>query len=1243
MLERTAAGLESCSLQRVVAKPAKRCRQLHTAFWQHGASAIDLSSVWPGLPRERELEAAEDPSAPRPLQSGLIASAFLLDFLYPTATLPLLRRIYPSLPRTQDGQQKSVVSRKRAFSSRAEAVMIEASSSPELFHHTMIRDPDERLFRDPSTTAEVGYSNTDSYSSARDYDSVATASSISESQTAAGPTTRMDDARRLTLLRGHLSDSKGRHFREVWNLYFDLDHEHRATVRIEVLQYLTRSSGFVEAERAASIFRRIPIAEWNDEALLSGITLALRVGDVMKAVDLFKTGLKLRGLSGGLEPILVKTMEVRDWTAALNAWTSYYAAELEKQPDSENLSNRLGIFRSVSRLGSRFAGFKRYLTSHEYLENVRKNPMFLPASQAFEKHLARMALHEPCTPDHATIILDSWKDANLYDTYFTQLFARWADNAIPHSEIAKVLKMYQGFRALPDARPSREVLQGLFKIYYPKDLAGLEQVYQDWIRFHGSLNQWAYEQFLKLAAHKGDIQTVRRLWEKYTTEYPEMLKNKRGFRSLLNVYSQVGDAAAVQRQLDEMSGKYGLKLDISCWNVLLKAHMRANDYDGVLACFEEICQQSKPDSFTFAHAMAMSSKKGDLDDTLNFFQKAQQAKVPVTKEMALAVVVAYGQNRLLAEAETLCSELALRNLVNTATWNQVINFYGIEGKLSKCEEVMQTMRTRGYEPDAESYGFLLQAYVKKGHVTKAFNLLKQARSRRLFAVTPDHFAVVLAGAARTGNQKVISSVQKVLRESNMPTTFDATVALLNFAVKWKPADEKTKLLSRELVTKFREALAASRDKNTERSVAEGSLGVASQNSKDLKDGYQEMGRAVMLLVELRDFASLEELMNSYLELFPQFKGNDDFPPNVVSALMVAYFNDTRYDKVLELWGKLWRRVSESSARRRGQGIYVKHEFDVSRAVNVVIRTYTKQGDTRGLINCVSEVTAAGFKLTRPNWFLFFTSLEKLGQWDAAMIWCERIFMPTWRGWSYKRLKDRERWSTQPGPFRRFKTPADLRMLVESLQRHWLRMRSMVAWSVDVAQRVEMIKRQCPHLVAAFETQKFEQRSSDRYVNAGEMEMEHIPSPTKDIDKILKTASYGDLLKLREALKKQLMDERKREKVLGLARAKTSRVKTKEEREAWKLALQGKVERYALKWAQRREAAYENPSDVPVEDSSDDMNTRPHVSSNDGVEERKRFWADVWQRYDQKPHNNSKPKTPQTAKIPTENGQEKTAL
>ncbi|KAJ9143244.1 hypothetical protein NKR19_g6891 [Coniochaeta hoffmannii] len=103
MLERTAAAtLEPCSLHKVlpsVPRSARSRRQLHTAFWNHGAASVELFDACQALlgGEMDELPPADTtaltPAAPTKGAELMTASAFLLDFLYPRGTLSLLRKL----------------------------------------------------------------------------------------------------------------------------------------------------------------------------------------------------------------------------------------------------------------------------------------------------------------------------------------------------------------------------------------------------------------------------------------------------------------------------------------------------------------------------------------------------------------------------------------------------------------------------------------------------------------------------------------------------------------------------------------------------------------------------------------------------------------------------------------------------------------------------------------------------------------------------------------------------------------------------------------------------------------------------------------------------------------------------------------------------------------------------------------------------------------------------------------------
>ncbi|KAF3067164.1 hypothetical protein GL218_08797 [Daldinia childiae] len=100
MLEKTAASLEPCGFHRVVpgaTQSFRTSRQLRNAFWQHGAADIELTAAWQSLMHGTfNLTMSSVPEENN--GSVLSASAFLLDFLYPSGAMNLMRRLTPAAP-----------------------------------------------------------------------------------------------------------------------------------------------------------------------------------------------------------------------------------------------------------------------------------------------------------------------------------------------------------------------------------------------------------------------------------------------------------------------------------------------------------------------------------------------------------------------------------------------------------------------------------------------------------------------------------------------------------------------------------------------------------------------------------------------------------------------------------------------------------------------------------------------------------------------------------------------------------------------------------------------------------------------------------------------------------------------------------------------------------------------------------------------------------------------------------------
>ncbi|KAL7937907.1 hypothetical protein V8C35DRAFT_290251 [Trichoderma chlorosporum] len=1118
MLERTAAAsLESCNIQRIIPKPTrstKRARQLHTGFWQHGASAIELSSIWPAVGRIPETEPVEN--ATRPLQAGLVASAFLLDFLYPSATYSLLRRLYPRLPRPQDGSHTGGAVRRRHYTSSTATAEYSSQSSNSVFHPNTSTPPSIECF---SSAGSQAYQRDNGAHIARaSHVSSLNTKAVSSDQASQRSTpASVDHVPRMqsnaALLQDMLSHQSEERFHDVWDLYCRLDEPRQAEFRRAMVIYLSKSRGIVEVGRAISLFRQIPVSSWDDDLLAAGVLAFMRSGDLEYAINRLKVGMELKGLVGGLEYVLADIIANEKWPMLIGVWLEFYASRLKFEPASRPDAIRLQRLESLSGLDGLFFSFEQYLST-EGMKAMRPINLYETTKmglKALRRKMAELALAHPCQPRQAVAILELFNDHQLYEDYFLRVMESWQGKPELTSNVTWITELYKAYRKLPDAHPPVSLLQHMFELHYPNGTAALEQVYKDWHRAWGDLDQWGYEKFLKFYAGMGDVQAVQRLWGRYVAKYPRVLRKPRAFRSTMNVYAQVGDVTRAEEELRVMTDNHGVKPDLDIWNTLLKCYMRAQDYNRAVACFNEICSMHRPDSFTYAHIMAMSAKKGDLETTLGFFNRSQKDRVPVSKEMAMSLIMVYCRNDRLMEAERICVELAERNATSTAIWNQLIHFNGMQGRLNKCYELLQAMKSFDLAWNHQTHEFLLQALVRVDQIQPAYRLLRAAYKEKLFPVGPEHFAVVMAGAVRTGDLGLVEILASHLLKAGQTMNFNAKVALAEASFRKTPSSNLTRQLGKEFVGHLRSMLIR---ETRERDAS--AISTLPSEIRHLKKQTKSIGRAIKLLVELRDFTTAEEVMNLYSGIFPKRGGSEPFPPEVISALMLGYLKDRKFHQIHKMWDDTWKRVLVRAQHRQAAGIYPVHEYDVSRPMTIVAKTFREENDGKGLLECVQRVTSSGFKLTRNNWNLLIRYLAEMGQWEPAMRWCETMLMPRWRGWNPSKRSLQER-----RHLRNTRVLQASNAAVLSLQHQWLKLRKLAAWSAEVSAKLRDIERQYPRLHYAFTNTDFENLS-------GGWDVDRKESLKRRATEMLRPFSHAELKGMKKTLERQLRTQRNKQ-------------------------------------------------------------------------------------------------------------------
>jgi pentatricopeptide repeat-containing protein PET309 len=345
----------------------------------------------------------------------------------------------------------------------------------------------------------------------------------------------------------------------------------------------------------------------------------------------------------------------------------------------------------------------------------------------------------------------------------------------------------------------------------------------------------------------------------------------------------------------------------------------------------------------------------------------------------------------------------------------------------------------------------------------------------------------------------------MMKELGFSVPFNAKVAYARGALNTAPETVRSGKLGKGVV----ESLDALAEKYKD-------------NSGDIRRKKQEttgIGHAVRLLVQLRDFVSVESLLTTFQDMFPPEKNDGGLPNDVVAALMQAYGRDGNYDRVRELWQQAWPANLKRCSKPNGHGIYPTHQHDVTLLVFQMTLTLSAQGDGDALLAMVEDVTGAGFKLTSKTWDLVIQSLARLGHWERAMDFCEVLLMPNWRGWttSRKALSPEVR---QESMSSRVLAPSPEAIL--TLQGEWFKTRRLAAWSDEVARKLDDMEQKYPLLHHAFIMSSFSD-SHAQTVLEGKGKM------SQGITKMLSSLPVAELLRMQELLQGGPQNQGKSEK------------------------------------------------------------------------------------------------------------------
>jgi len=1036
MLERTAASIETCTLQKVLPSAARSPlasrRRLHTTFWSHGASGFEL------LDACRSFTASQFPEADKPssdtkrsLQPTVItASTFLLDFLYPKNALAAFQRTRPALhPRAEPNLALSIPARLFSFMPRPEQ---ESKTSDQVTPENV--EGTELHQQEPVVETLRSHMEDEP-------DPFGIDSSVAPTKGLAGGRSA------LQIVEDTLASGRGKSYDLLWESYSVLGPEEKGRFRIDVAAHLLDATRERDIYKALTLFLQIHTPNWTPKAVEVGVRANLILGDVEAAFEICRKAISEHGIGLGLDHLLAHCFLDADWDAV------YRVLELVSSDPRPYTTVQFTHLSKVPGLKERVEALKQRFEEEDLAPAAdtltrRLNCLF--------RDIAESSL-PLFWPRDAGYVLEHVRDPRLFEPYI--LLCRKEGRG------KQAGKMYRIYRELPGARPSLEILHSMINVHYPENIPALEEVMEDWYQGYGHMSAMAYHQMASAYAKHGDAKSVSHVtkeWAKYHRQ-DIMANSERWVASQMHVYAVQGDIKQARRVLDRMIANQVVVPSTALWNIILKAHLKANDFEGCLETFSHVCEVGSPDHYSFGTVMGMAAYRGDLSFVLELFRLATERGIKIHVEMVDCVVEAYCRNLRFEEAEDLCHTTTQKATVSgdyVHLWNTILGHYAHRRRLAKAKGILEFMTRYQIELNKVTYRHILTSLGSCLQAHDALGFLRTSVEEGLFRPEEEHYLKLMSAFVLSKEPHNVLELSNEMDEEGFPLT----PARLNYIIKaltsWERIplrvldfmEDREKHNSRALETFYRIA------KDTQFATAE-----------MMRDITRMFSHMCFFFIREGDFMKVRELFDFFRQQFPSYLQDEELPLLLLRDVLLMDFYEGQFKHALETWEITIQQAlrvagTPQSYQEAGQLVFPALRLILSSHLKTMQRIYTAQEDPDALMALVTRVHSLGFELDSKNWNYYVQALLILQRTREAFDFCERILMPNWIGWERDRSerysKDLRQMGNDP------ERPRLIYPTAQKLARQYAGLEQVALWSKESSRLYDWISENCPKTVYA---------------------------------------------------------------------------------------------------------------------------------------------------------------------------------
>lgn len=1010
----------------------------------------------------------------------LSASTFLLDFLYPTGAIALMRRRLPPVSSNQSDRFQF------RFRTRPSHV------APRLYNSSPPRPPrpdpelSSSFVNEHNEPAGVNPESKDAGTQGR-----TTPLSIVDPDDTE-PSTPLDSHAHVVAIRRILKSNDLDGVDSLWHHYKSLDEPSQNAYFHRVLAFLSRTGRVSDSWKISELFHKLVISRWDHATFLAGVSAEIDLQNLSQALSIFSQGLRSAALDNmtlveALDLLLASAFRSPTTDFLEKIWKLY--PEMASRWDFNEITADLKHSAMVSGIAEKALVFPDYIAGR--LSDPRSNETDHEALQTLQKILVRKALVS-CEYSQVAPLLLLTRDALAFEEYL-KLGEKKGKRKVS-------TQVYSIYRELPGSSPSHAALHSVFNAYtrtsisIAKMIAGVQLLWDDWHKFHTVPSRRAYQRHLGFHAAQGNKERVYALWAEYVERFCDdptvnIFDAEEGsdtFAHLLQVNATNAEPEEAQRIFNDMINKFKLEPSIYDWNILLNAYVKADDYDGATKTFDSLSDALGPDIYSYGTMMQMSGSRGDLGFTVELYRRARSSGIFANDAMLSSLVDAYCQNDLFTAAEDVCTRATIKGMPTTRMWNKLLYYNALRRDLASIINILKVMTDKNVPNNQFTYQQLLLGLALCRQSQHALHLLVVALKENVFQVTPTHFQIVMGALLRTGEPVLVRRLCLLMNENKIPITEEVVFRLSQALGKWndllprqRGQRSREQLLGDALRTFFQiyghraRVGAGSNTPSTSKPVRPREL---------LRSGREvyQFGTMMHIFAQLNDSVRVNELVDLYRHVF-QGTSNDEgiLPLSMLNAVILSGLQDQRHDRVRSTWRLIFenaKKVARSADFNEDlpdtNKISPKYRYALSGGLRAMQEMLFREGNASDLQQLVKEAREAGFEIDSKNWNYHVQVLVQLKQYKAAFTVCEKVLMPNWTGWFTVRVKEAMRNALPLDVRRKGSSPRYLRPTATTLYRlaqAYLELDRLGPWSGDAAATLREIESDCMQVTRAIKS------------------------------------------------------------------------------------------------------------------------------------------------------------------------------